>query len=322
MNHLSRLTALLILVAFTIGCGFVTGRIQPTMAAPTPSDISRLWQEPADLAKRDLFHGPGGAQLMPKAGTTFTFVATDTTGFSPGFDVRDSTGLEWSVKTGLEAQTEVATSRILWALGYHQPPTYYVTQWTMTGQQAGPQMAGRFRPKLPEWTNVGEWDWYENDFINSQPFKGLLVANVMLNNWDWKTSNNRIYDVKGQRLYVVQDLGASLGKTSYPRLLAWLPMRGLGQGTRNDLAGFEEQGFIGRVEDGRVRFVYRGIHGKLIDEITPADVAWTATRLSRVSDAQWRDIFRAAAFPDDQAQRYIAKIKSKIADGLKLTAAG
>jgi hypothetical protein len=322
MTYLSRLSAFVILVVFTAGCGFVTGRIQPTMAAPTPADIARLWQEPADLATRDVFHGPGGAALLPKPGTTFTFVATDTTGYSPGFDVRDAAGLEWSVKTGPEAQTEVVTSRILWALGYHQPPTYYVSNWTMTGQQAGPQAAGRFRPKLPDWMNVGEWDWYENDFINSQPFKGLIVANVMLNNWDWKTSNNRIYDVKGQRVYLVQDLGASLGKTSYPSFLAWLPMRGLGQGSRNDLEGFEEQGFIDRVEAGRVRFVYRGIHGALLEDITPADVAWAATRMSRLSDTQWRDIFRAAAFPDDQAQRYIAKIRSKIADGLKLASAG
>ena len=58
----------------------------------------------------------------------------------------------------------------------------------------------------------------------------------------------------------MQDLGASLGKTSYPRMLDWLPMRGLGQGSRNDLEDFEAQGFIKQVEGDRIEFVYRGIH--------------------------------------------------------------
>ena len=37
--------------------------------------------------------------------------------------------------------------------------------------------------------------WYENPFVSTQPFKGLLVANLILNNWDWKTSNNKVYDL-------------------------------------------------------------------------------------------------------------------------------
>ena len=39
----------------------------------------------------------------------------------------------------------------------------------------------------------------------------------MLNNWDWKTSNNKIYEIRRRGtvvgVYVVRDLGASLGKT-------------------------------------------------------------------------------------------------------------
>ena len=261
---------------------------------------------------------------MPGGPATFTFVAADQSGYSAGYDVRDANGLEWSVKLGPEAQPEVAVSRILWALGYHQPPTYYLTSWTMTGAQSGPQQPGRFRPKLPDRRVVGDRSWYENDFINTQPFKGLVVVNVLLNNWDWKTSNNKIYEVgdEGQpvdRVYVVQDLGASLGKKSYPKLLSWLPMRGLGQGSRNDLADFEAQGFIKRVDGERVDFFYRGIHASLIDQLTTRDVVWAAEQMSRLSDAQRNDAFRAAGYSDDQTRRYVAKIKSKIAEGLKVT---
>jgi hypothetical protein len=227
------------------------------------------------------------------------------------------------VKLGPEAQTEVVVSRILWALGYHQPPTYYVAKWSMTGGPGGPQQPARFRPKLPDWKLVGDWSWYENDFIHTPAFKGLVVANVMLNNWDWKTSNNKIYDIGGadgttvRRIFVVQDVGASLGKTDYPKALSWLPTRGLGQGSRNDLEDFEEQGFIERVEGDRVEFVYRGIHRSLVDLIARDDVAWTAERMSRISDTQWHDAFRAAGYGEDHAKRYIAKIKSKIAEGQK-----
>ena len=322
MKNLGRCLPIVMILFVGAGC-VVGGNIRPTLDAPTPTDIARLWQEPADLANRDLFHGPGGAELMPSGSATFTFVAADSAGYSAGYDVRDANGLEWSVKLGPEAQPEVAVSRILWALGYHQPPTYYLPSWTMTGAQPGPQAGGRFRPKLPDRKVVGEWSWYENDFINTQPFKGLVVINVLLNNWDWKTSNNKIYEIadEGQpvdRVFVVQDLGASLGKTSYPKLLAWLPMRGLGQGSRNDLADFEEQGFIKRVEGERVDFFYRGIHASLIERLTTRDVVWAAEQMSRLSDAQWHDAFRAAGYSDDDGRRYVAKIKSKVAEGLKL----
>jgi hypothetical protein len=233
--------------------------------------------------------------------------------------------MEWSVKLGREAQPEIAVSRLLWAIGYHQPPTYYVPSWTMTGEQSGPQPAGRFRPKLPGRKVVAEWSWYENDVIATQPFKGLLVANVMLNNWDWKTSNNKVYETDGPdgsatQMMVVQDLGASLGKTAYPSFLSWLPMRGLGQGSRNNLEDFESQGFITRVEGTRIDFDYRGIHKSLVETLTPRDVRWTCELMARLSDAQWHDAFRAAGYDAETSRRYVAKLKSKVSQGLSLAA--
>ncbi len=301
------------------------GRVAPEVPASAPSvDVAQLWEDPADNASRDLFYGPGEAALAPAPGSTFAFVKTDSGGYSPGYDVRGADGTEWSVKLGNEAQTEVAVSRILWAIGYHQVPTYYVTSWTMTGGPEGAPGPARFRPDVPKRKAVGEWSWYENDFLQTQPFKGLVVINVLLNNWDWKTSNNRIYEVeRGEdippvREFVVRDLGASLGKTAYPRLMAWLPMRGLGQGSRNHLADFEQQGFIRRVDGDTVEFVYRGIHHSLIETVGRADVVWAAQLLSRLSDEQWDAAFRAAGYREDVSRRYIAKIKSKVAEGLKL----
>ena len=308
---------LLIPLIVSAGC-VVSGKIQPIVDPSTPVDVSRLWQDPDTNGERDLLHGPGDPELAPDPATAFTFIHADQAGYSPGYDVSGPDGMEWSVKLGPEAQTEVAVSRILWALGYHQPPTYYVSRWTMTGQQQGPQPGARFRPKLPDRKVVGEWDWYENAFLHTQPFKGLVVINVLLNNWDWKTSNNKIYEIDGERVYVVQDLGAALGKTAYPRFLSWLPMRGVGQGSRNDIEDFEEQGFIKRVEGDRVEFVYRGIHQSLIDQLRPADVVWAAERMASITDAQWDQIFQVSGYPEDERRRYVAKIKAKIAEGLAL----
>ena len=91
---------LMLVVALTLiaaGCGRPLRQINLPGISGTPA-LSELWQEPTDIKTRDLFHGAGGTALAPK-GSSFAFVAADTTGFSPGFDVNGSSGLEWSVKT-------------------------------------------------------------------------------------------------------------------------------------------------------------------------------------------------------------------------------
>jgi hypothetical protein len=124
---------------------------------------------------------------------SFAFVARDTSGWSPGFDVRSEDGTDWRVKLGPEAQSEVVSSRVLWAIGFHRPPTYFLERWALTGIESGPQPPGRFRPSLANRKVTGDWSWYENPFVGSRAFGGLIVANLILNSWDWKTSNNKIH---------------------------------------------------------------------------------------------------------------------------------
>ena len=322
MSRFITLTLSLALAGAVSACGRLSRDVRVT---PDPgASIGELWQEPAAIEQRDLFHGPGGRELLPRE-KTFVFVARDTGGWSPGFDVRGADGVEWSVKLGPEAQSEVVASRILWAIGFHQPPTYYLSEWTLTGAEQGPQPAGRFRPSLTSRKVTGDWSWYENPFVGTPPFAGLVVANLILNSWDWKTTNNKIYElsepVNGvRRWFVVRDLGASLGKTTYPGMLKWFRLRGFGQGTRNDLEGFEEQGFITRVDDeAQPAFDYRGIYRDVIETVTLADVRWTCLRLHRLTDEQWRDAFRAGGYTPEQTERYVRKIKAKIAQGLATT---
>ena len=121
------------------------------------------------------------------------------------------------------------------------------------------------------------------------------------------------------RWFVVRDVGASLGRTTYPGILKWFRLRGFGQGTRNDVEGFEQQGFIRRIAGNRVEFDYAGIYRDVLATVTPADVRWACAQMSRLSDVQWTDAFRAAGYTEDQTARYIARIKAKLRQGLDLT---
>jgi hypothetical protein len=300
-------------------CAGRTAETQAVIEHPAAVDIKQLWTDPVDLESRDLFNGPGGAKLAPNPAARYEIVEVDETGFSAGYAVRDDQGTAWNVKLGIEAQPEVVASRLLWALGYHQPPTYLVTAWKLAGKQSGAQGISRFRRESPNEKVVSDWSWYENPFERTQPFRGLVVANLILNNWDWKTSNNKVYaGDAGHRKYIVRDVGASLGKTTFPQFLKWTPLRMGKQGSRNDLEGFEGQGFIKGVEADRVKFDYNGVHTRLVDTVTVQDVVWTCRLMSRLSPQQWDDAFRAAAYQPAERQRFIAKLKSKIDQGLAL----
>ena len=48
--------------------------------------------------------------------------------------------------------------------------------------------------------------------------------------------------------------------------------------------------------DGRVLVNFRSRYPELVARLTPADVRWTSERLLRLTDAQWRDVFRAGGY--------------------------
>jgi hypothetical protein len=284
---------------------------QSTNPKSRRASIDELWKDPGNIAARDLRWGRGGKALMPSADTEFAFKGTDTTGYSAGYDVVDPKGRKWDVKTGDEGQTEVMASRLLWAIGYHQPVVYFVPEWRMKGGPVSRPTSGRFRLGSDHDAD-GDWSWTENPFLGTRPFKGLIVANLIINNWDLKPSQNRIYtEVRNPaRWFVVQDLGASFGKTAWP------------VGNRNNIDDFESQKLVLGVENGRVQFDYHARHRELLENITPADVVWVSRLLSRITDKQWRDLFAGAAIAPDIGERYTRKLKSKIQEGLALQSQG
>ncbi|HET8645347.1 MAG TPA: hypothetical protein VFO85_07650 [Vicinamibacteria bacterium] len=289
-------------------------RVPP--AEPTAQQMAEFWVEPEP--GRDLFWGAGGRENAPDPQGRWTFVERDSTGYSRGFDVTDERGIKWSAKVGEEAQSEVVSSRLMWAVGFHQPPVYYVPSWTLSGDTgwAGHREPARFRPELPALKPVGEWPWQRNPFVDTQPWRGALVMMLLINNPDLKPSQNTVYDLdppRGgvRRWYVVRDLGLSLGET------AGLWAR------RNDIDEFEKEPFItGTGPGGRVKFHHSGRWKSLFRDLTAADVRWTCERLARLTPRQWDDVFRAAGYREDVARRYIRRFQEKIAQGLALPQGG
>lgn len=286
--------------------------IQPTLETPpTAGQLRELWVEPTDIARRNLLYGPGGRGLAPRPNERFTVLERDTTGFSAGYDVRDSRGRKWKVKLGLEAQSELAASRLLWAIGYHQPPTYYVERLNLVGGDAEHVgQPARLRAEFG-YDKDDDWSWHQNPYVGTRQMHGLLVANLLFNNWDFKESNNRVYTMADRRQrparrYVVQDLGASFGMTAFPT------------GNRNDIDSFEQQRFIKRADAKGIEFDYGGRHEELFKGLTAADVVWTCRLLDRLSDRQMRDAFLAAGQSPEVATRYARKLRTKINEGLAL----
>jgi len=273
--------------------------------------IDELWRDPGNVAAKDLRWGRGGKGAAPSADVEYEFKASDTTGYSPGYDVVDPGGRKWDVKTGDEGQTEVMASRLLWAVGYHQPVVYFVPQWKLKNGPVSRPNSGRFRLSSDHDTD-GEWSWTDNPFLGTRQLKGLIVANLILNNWDLKPSQNRLYtEVRNPtRWFVVQDIGASFGKTAWP------------VGNRNNIDDFESQRLVLGVENGRVQFDYHARHKDLLSDITPADVVWICRLFARITDRQWADLFAGAAIADDVGLRYTRKIKAKVQEGLALQSQG
>jgi hypothetical protein len=288
---------------------FCAPAVKPFMPRDgSPAHLGQLWVEPHDIAARDMVTGPWDTKYAPDPKAVYTFVRSKIHGASPGMTVTDPQGRKWSIKQSTEGPVEVMQSRVLSALGYHQPPVYYLPSFTLNDETGTRQeRGGRFRPTLPELEEIGDWSWQQNPFVGTKPYQGLLVVLLMFGSADLKNSNNSLYlyrkpDGTTERLYVVRDIGNALGDT------------GRYDSTKNDPDVFERQPFIGGISDGFVVFPYNGWHQELFRaRITPADTAWAAALMSPLTDAQWDAAFAAGGYDRAVAARFKAALKSRLA---------
>src|SRR5438552_1963703 len=274
---------------------------------PIPSDAKPvLWREPSDIASRDLFWGQGGEAMKPNL-SKVTFVADETMSYSTKYRVRDGSGNEWVVKLGPEAQSETAAVRLVWAAGYFADTTYLVPHVDIEGKGSFDNARFEARPKGQK--RLGQrWDWSKNPFVGTNELQGLKVLMTLINNWDIQNHNNNILLVTDEATgeieerYFDTDLGASFGKEG----------RFIGH-TRNRPDQYvADTKFISGVEQGMVRFDYKGKNKHLISDITVAQAKWLGNILSQLSDQQISDAFRAANYSPEQIEALTRVVKARI----------
>ena len=257
--------------------------------------LLELWSEPKDIADRDLLRGASREAEAPSKSEVYTVMALDKTGFSRGYDVKGPDGREWDIKVGKEVQPEIVLSRILWALGYHQPQTYYVTGWQLAGILGIRGRAGALPPQSDH-ESEGEWAWRENPFAGTRPLQGLVAdqppAEQLTTSKRATTASIACAMPKRSRSVDTSfriSAPRSESRADFPYV----------RGTRNDIDDYEDLNLIRSAQWLRVQLDYRGSHADILERLSAADVIWACELMNRLSDAQLDDAFKAAGYPPD-----------------------
>jgi hypothetical protein len=294
-----------------------------------------LWQDPGDISAKDLFHGDGGENGQPAP--PFKFIAEDTNGTNPKFDVQDAKGKKWRVKLAEEARPEVVASRLLWAVGYYVNDDYLLHVATIQGLDIkrgtklvhnGTQVIdARFERKAGNNTKIATWEWKTNPFSNTREFNGLRVMMAVINNWDLKDVNNAVYTDKatGHQTFLVSDIGATFATNSLQTSRAQDKgnvknyvgskfITGTTPTTVNFGTPSAPTGVL--VKSGGVlaaNYVKRRGYDWIGNDIPREDARWIGSMLGQLTHEQLADAFRAGNFPPDSIDQYVAVLESRIA---------
>lgn len=307
-----RILSLAFPVILGVSVPFCPADIRMTM--PDGKTPVSLWREPTSLETSDVFSGPWGAERAPDPDAVYRILQRKHTGINPGLTVLDPERREWSVKLAhgdvrpSEAQVEVVVSRILSAIGYYQPPVYFLPRFTVEddwGRRT--EGEGRFRLKLKDLKDRGEWSWHRNPFVGSPEYHTLLAVLMTLNASDIKNSNNTVYEYRAgkrsERWFVVRDVGTALGSTG-----RFAPQKG-------NADAFARRPLLRSADGEFVTFEYRGWHQELVrGRLTRQDLARAVALLERLSPRQWHDAFRAGGYTAAEAQPFIDIIASRLAE--------
>jgi hypothetical protein len=287
-----------------------------------PSGTPVMWRAPDDIVARDLYLGPGGEEMRPDL-RRVTFLKEESGGFSKKFRVRDGAGREWVAKLGKEAQSETAAVRLVWAVGYmtevnYLAPCVLIQGAPDPGKDFGRCEGGgfsnvRFEARPESVDRLDEWKWSENPFVNTKELKGLVVMMALVNNWDIKDTNNKVIYVpgagsgRGELRYIVSDLGATFGRVKLDAPMFWRIRR-----NRNDPEDYAKDAFLEDVKGGQVYLFYKGKRQDLFDDIRVEEARWIAGLLSKLSERQIADAFRAANYTPEEVRTLTESVRARI----------
>jgi len=289
-----------------------------------------LWRNPADIASRNLFYGPGGEKNQPHG--PYTFVKEDLDGSNPKFVVRDRDGVKWKVKLGLEARPETVATRLVWAVGYFANEDYFLPSLRVKGMpprlHRGQNLIApdgsipdvRLKREEKDEKKIAYWRWRDDPFNGTRELNGLKIMMSLVNNWDLKDDNNAIYQAPSEQVYMVSDLGASFGSPGY----SWPKQK-----SKGNLDSYSRSQFIDKVTPEFVDFhvptrpalLYAVALPQFIGrlrlrgtckQIPRSDARWMGQMLGRLSQHQIRDAFHAAGYSPLEVEGYSRVVESRI----------
>jgi len=267
-----------------------------------------MWEK-VNVAKRDLYYGPGGTEMQPDL-SKITFIQEEKGGHNKKYRIKDGAGRVWVAKLGREAKPETAAVRLLWGLGYKTEIVYLVPTLTIPGKGTFKDVRLEARPENVE--RLGNWNWKDNPFIGRNEFQGLKIMMVLLHNWDIIQINNNILGTVGKNgrelQYIVGDLGSTLGRlgnNNFPIIYR------LGRSTGNPRQ-YAKSVLVRDVEKGKIELSYKGKLREIFKDITVANGRWLADLLLQLKDEQIEDAFRAANYSPADIAIYKKAIKAKI----------
>lgn len=224
-----------------------------------------LWKDPGSIAARDLLWASGSSERAPRG--PFVFLE--------------------------EEHAEIASNRLVWALGYIAEEVPY-----------GTFNKARFSLRNETSARAEErWTFEQNPFVNTQELSGLAILMTMVNNWDIQgPRNNRILNIDGEQHYIVSDLGATFGKMGAR----------LAPHSKWNLEDFAKEEFIEKVEDGKIDLDYEG-HGG-INKVPVEHARWFLGLVSQLTDDQLRAAFHASGASDAETAGFSARLREKITE--------
>lgn len=302
-----------------------------------PEGPALIWHNPGKISSLDLIYGAGGKEHAPPGGD-YKYIKEDTNGTDAKFDIEDVNGVKWRAKLGIDAKTDTAASRLLWAVGYYVTENYYVSELHVTGiskltisrgqkyiSDDGTMHEARLKRHIKGEKKGQNWSWFNNPFIGTKTFNGLRVMMALLNNWDLKEVNNGVYVEKdGERHYVVSDVDSTFAKTGnyFTR-------------TRADVQKYQKSKFVEKVTPDYVDFeldsrpfllsaidvpnyITRTKMEDVARHIPRADAKWIGGLLAQLSEQQIRDAFATSGFSAEEVDGYSKVVQARIAELTKL----
>jgi hypothetical protein len=201
---------------------------------------------------------------------------------------------------------------LVWALGYKTEINYLVPQLTIPGKGTFQNVRLEARPENID--RLYEWEWMDNPFFGTNELQGLKIMMVFMKNWDVLDLQNKVLEVNTRRgkeyHFIVSDLGSTFGKLGNNNIPI---IYRLGRST-GDPADYMNSILVRDVEDGFVELSYKGKNRGLFEDITVENARWLYQLLSKLSDKQISDAFRAANYSPSEVRMYTQAVKSKIAE--------